>query len=317
MMPFAVKARDPFTRIVAGLVAALSLFAASCASAPRADPAFTPEAAAPSPESVRPPTWKPPHTSFFAGGPRATSPVTILVNSGSITGYSDEMKSPLWVCYRLFKVGEDAPGLGRIERFSIDDRTASKVTHDDYTGTGFDRGHMAPSAGIAKRYGEAGWRQTYLMSNIAPQTPGLNQRPWEAFEARESDVYAEELGEIWITTGPIYEGPCEELTASRGRTDIRVPSSFYKILATVKDGRVELLALEMKQTDRDAAPIRRFVTTVDDLERRTGIDFFADLPDPVEIAVEAASPAAFWDVEFVLRPTFPGNTRPLNTHPCD
>lgn len=260
------------------------------------------------------PEWRPNGTAYFAGIPRGGM-VRVLASEGFVVGYSEAEREPLWVCYRLFKV-DDPVSLGRIERFAVDERTESRVSHDDYTGTGFDRGHMAPSAGIAKCYGEAGWRRTYVMSNIVPQRPGLNQRVWEAFERLESEKYAETLGEVWVITGPIFEGPCEQMVSSKGETGVHVPSSFFKILATYHSGAAEVLAIEMKQTDRDPAPVRAFVRTVDEIERRTGFDFFADLPDGVESRVEASAPAALWEIQTELRPTFPGLDRALRTVPC-
>ena len=264
--------------------------------------------------------WVPGDGSFLAGVPRSSPglEVTVVPNEAFVVGYSEGVDQPVWVCYQLFEVDADAEGWGRIARFSVDDRTEARVSHDDYTGTGYDRGHMAPSSGIGKRYSEDAWAATYLMSNIVPQSPGLNQRLWEAFERQESDYYAQQLGTIWVTTGPIFEGQCRNLRSTdTGETGIRVPSSCYKIIAAVTDaGDVEMLAIEMTQFDRDEAPIADFVTTVDAIEDKTGLDFFSGLPDEIEAQSESSPPSGIWKTSWVLVPSFPGTPRPLSVVPC-
>ena len=269
---------------------------------------------------TRPDPWEPHPPPFFAGQPKPASSlqVKVLTTEGYVAGYSEKHQVPLWVSYRLFKVG-NTPGLGRISGFRIDNRTDARVSHNHYTGTGYDRGHMAPNSAISRRYGETAWKDTYLMTNICPQTPGLNQRPWERFEHRVSNFYAEELQEVWVTTGPILEGRCLKLDSTRkGRTDVRVPSHFYKIVAAMIDSRVEVLAIVMSQENRDGAPIRSFVTTVDEIESRTRLDFFHLLPDSIENAAEAdISPHSSWNVDFELMPTFPGRARGIKVWECE
>ena len=83
------------------------------------------------------------HSHAYAGLPRSTRPVRVLKNAGFIVGYSDARRNPLWVSYRVFKI--DTPTTHkRPSRFQADDRTQARVKHDDYTRSGYDRGHMAP-----------------------------------------------------------------------------------------------------------------------------------------------------------------------------
>src|SRR5690606_22183704 len=86
------------------------------------------------------------------GVPRSERPVEVLTNTAYTSGYSSETRTPLWVAYRL---DEDTPfePAPRLSRFLRDERVADPVTHDDYTGSGYDRGHLAPSAPIGRRYG--------------------------------------------------------------------------------------------------------------------------------------------------------------------
>ena len=71
--------------------------------------------------------------------------------------------------------------------FEVDPEAADCPTPDDYTRTGYDRGHMAPNYLIATRYGKVAQRETFLMSNIVPQTPELNRGPWRILEEKGID----------------------------------------------------------------------------------------------------------------------------------
>ena len=91
----------------------------------------------------------------YAGLPEATSypyQITVLTNQGYISGYCEERKNPAWVSYRVFKLA-DAESPPRPSRFTVDARTTSRIRHDDYTRSGYDRGHMAPNYAIGSRYG--------------------------------------------------------------------------------------------------------------------------------------------------------------------
>lgn len=265
-------------------------------------------------------SYNPPANSpLFAGIPRTRGDVdvTVLRSPGLIVGYSEAKQCPLWVSYRLFAVG-DKEGLGRISRFKTDNRTTAKVTHDHYTGTGYDRGHMAPSSGIAKRYDEAGWKATYKMTNICPQLPTLNQETWEAFERSVSGYYAERMGEVWVTVGPIFDGPCKKLDSTKvGRTDVQVPSHYYKIVVAKIDSRVEVLAVVMGQGTTGRHRISAFVKTVRHIEQKTGLNFLWRLPNNIEDAVEQDdTPHDDWEIGWELRPNFDGRPRTIRTYNC-
>lgn len=236
----------------------------------------------------------------------------LLENQGYVVGYSQETGTPLWVSYYLFETNDPAPSRPDVD-FAIDLRTGIQVTHDDYTNTGYDRGHMAPSAGIGKCYGEVAQLETYFTSNICPQAPGLNQRCWERFEHKVLNDYAQRLGEVWVFTGPIFEGPCRELEA-----DVRVPTAFYKIVVAAMNGEWDCIAIVMDNVRTDSSPIAKFVTSVDQIERRTGLDFLSGLPDRTEAALEARGTAsATWTPDFELNPRFSGETRSINDQACD
>lgn len=247
------------------------------------------------------------------GQPQASVPVMVLENIGYVSAYDPETRTPRWVSYRLFANGQFESG-ERPDSFSPDERVENPVVHEDYTNTGYDRGHMAPNAPVAKRYGQEAQEETFLTTNIIPQLPGLNQRGWQALEAVISDDWAENFQEVWVITGPIFEGACWEF-----KTDVRIPSHCYMVIVDIdeNDQSVHALGVIMEQRRVNVEPLEKFVVTVDEIEARTGIDFLRDLPDNVEASVESATADARWNIQQLLRPTFPGNARAIVRRACD
>ena len=124
----------------------------------------------------------PDDSPVFGGTPKSDSPLTILHNDAYWVGYSEEKRSPLWAAYRLVSVPENTEIAMRADSFLPDRRTSSQVTSDQYTGSGYDRGHLASSYSIAKCFGDAAQKQTFLMSNVVPQLHALNAGIWKSLE---------------------------------------------------------------------------------------------------------------------------------------
>jgi endonuclease G len=256
-------------------------------------------------------------THYFKGVPiTPAGAVQVLENEAYTVGFSSVTRTPLWAAYRLFEldpsVEQDRPNAD----FKADPRVnLQDLVHGSYTNSGYDRGHMVPSSPIGRCYGEGPQLETFIVTNICPQHPGCNQRAWERFEKHESYEYATRFGVIWVVDGPIFDSakPCEELLA-----DVRIPNAFYKIVVAEIDGKPEALAIVMRNERTEESPISDYVTTVDDIEARTHIDFFHELADNIEQAMEAdATPNARWETSFVLKPTFPGTDRPIKKQLCD
>ena len=228
----------------------------------------------------------------YAGNPVPTAvdgAVRILRNRAYVVGYSDALRNPLWVAYRLVDAdGEDETG-ERPEGFETDLRTVARVEHGDYTGSGYDRGHMAPNFGIARCFGREAQLETFLMSNIVPQKHALNAGPWKELEQREALNYTGRFREIWVVAGPLFHGE-----SKRMKSGVPIPNAFYKIQVDEHEGRVRSQAFIMAQDADEDSGMATMLVTVDEVERLSGLDFFPDLPDEVEHALEAADASRPW-----------------------
>lgn len=181
------------------------------------------------------------------------------------------------------------------------------VLPTDYRGSGFDRGHLAPSADrSANRPDNCA---TFLMTNIMPQSPDVNRGPWAMLESYCRDL-AEEGKELYIIAGGVGTGGDGEngFTSNfDGRSSnlpITVPASSWKVIVVLdrpglgvsgvtKNTRVIAVNMEHKQGVRgDPWDVKdggklRYITSVDEIERLTGYDFLASVPEDIQDEIEA------------------------------
>jgi endonuclease G len=228
----------------------------------------------------------------YAGLPRpegAPYSIRVLPNTGFVVGYCEAWSSPAWVAYRLFDVAGTGLAAERPERFEVDSRTAARIRPEDYTGSGFDRGHLAPNFGIARCYGPAAQKETFLMSNTVPQRAALNSGAWRELEQREALNYTGRFREIWVLTGPLFLGDERRLDAG-----VRIPDAFLKIQVDEHEGGLRVQAFILKQDAAAEEKLGVFLTTVDEIERLSGLDFFPELDAAVAAKLEAELPSRPW-----------------------
>ena len=206
---------------------------------------------------------------IYGGLPNATGyghPIVVLTNFGYLSGYCEAHRNPAWVGFSIssITVGSTAK---RPSRFITDTRTRS-ASHQDFTNSGYDRGHMAPNYAIGTRYGQEAQRETFLMSNISPQSRELNQIWWRILEEKEANDFAVRLERVWVVTGPVFKGEVKKL---HGGVDI--PTAFYRIILDEENGQPRVLAFIAPQTVTGHEPLAQFLTSVREIERQTGLDF--------------------------------------------
>ncbi|HJZ58966.1 MAG TPA: DNA/RNA non-specific endonuclease, partial [Gemmataceae bacterium] len=118
--------------------------------------------------------------------------------------YNNVRGTPNWVswCLRLSDLG-DAP---RAEFFPDPDlpKGFRRATPRDYTNSGFDRGHLCPRSDrdATKEAATA----TFVMTNIVPQAPNLNQKGWNDLEVYCRDLVWRKGQTLYIVAGPQGRG---------------------------------------------------------------------------------------------------------------
>lgn len=211
-----------------------------------------------------------------------------LDSPGFFVGYSEALRNPLWVKYRLFDVESFKRGK-RPGRFKTDDRTLARISHDDYTHSGYDRGHMAPNFGIATRYGREGQLATFSMSNIIPQTPTVNRNVWKEIEMLNAKNYGRCFGEILVITGPVFDKNPERL-----KNGVCVPEAYYKIVLDRTGDELRALAFLLPADSRPTRRLNSALVSIDEIEERTGVNFLTALSRADQKKLESAPAPHIW-----------------------
>ena len=231
----------------------------------------------------------------FAGAPRRTgapapNDIRVIDRGEFKIGWSPSLRHPVWCAYHVKAdcLFED----GKRPSFLIDHDVARAPRPADYTNSGYDRGHMVPNHAIVSRYGDGERRKTFLMGNIAPQSPQLNRGVWRDVEHRIADLWTARYGEIWVVVGCIPSSDGEKLSG----TDIDVPRRFYQVIIAQEGLDVRALAVIFPQNVPWSAWAARNIATIDEIEALTGLDFNPDLPEFIQTPLEADLPSRLWPV---------------------
>ncbi len=250
-----------------------------------------------SPDFVSVPPAPGDRSHLYAGTPVPVAPsaqiTRVLTNTGYLVGYDDQAGVPRWAAYRIADISPLPAPAARPDRFEVDRRTVARIDSDAYTGTGYDRGHLAPNHAIATRYGEPAQRETFLMSNIIPQKHRLNGGLWKRLELEIATAYPARFGEVWVLCGPVLGAPSARLSGA-GRNRPVIPTHCYMILVDESDGRMRAQAFLFPAEPADHARLADFLTTIDELEARTGLDFLTALPDDAQAALESTRASRVW-----------------------
>ena len=211
----------------------------------------------------------------------------VLTNTGYVVGYSDALGNPVWAAYHVRDIEpQEAPP--RPDDFQLDDRTAARIESSIYNRSGYDRGHLAPNFAIATQYGRIAQEETFKMSNITPQKHGLNAGLWKSLEQKIATNYPGRFGEVWVLAGPVFGERPEKL-----KRRVAIPDAFYMIIVDESDGRVRAQAFILPQ-DPVSTQLDSYLVSIDEIERRTGLDFFNELTPETQKVFEAHRVARAW-----------------------
>lgn len=218
-------------------------------------------------------------------GMPSTNSDQFLCRDGYAVGYNYDTKNADWVAYYVTAESVNITNK-RSNSFKEDTEMPdyARSTLADYKGSGYDRGHLAPSATMD--FTRESMKQSFLMSNMSPQLPGFNRVGWRVLEEHVRDL-ANEYNELYVVTGPIYEG--NEGTIGNG---VVIPSAFYKVI--LDPSFDEAIAFIVPHRDVSSSELANFITTIDEVERQTGLDFFAQTPDSIEDNMESVKWEEMW-----------------------
>ena len=139
---------------------------------------------------------------------------------------------------------------------------------------------MAPAADFA--FSQASIRATFLLSNAVPQHQAVNQGRWAQVEVAVRRLAAVSDA-TYVFTGPIFESSEIERI---GAGQVSVPTHTFKVILALQGTSKTMYAAIVPNAEMVKEPLNQFTVTVDEVERRTGFDFFSALEDPEEQDLE-------------------------------
>lgn len=219
--------------------------------------------------------------------------------------YDKAARVAKWVCYPYVH-GQGGSGRNNDPYafdplLSTNDQPNLSKSYDERTIAGIEyiRGHMVPSN---DRSGRCNY-DVFLSTNICPQATGLNS-PYKTREGRnvggiwghlEYDrIHKQWSGmcdTLYVVTGTVTKGSTNKVKDTDGKSVV-VPVALYKaVLAHSKQNEYRALGAYFENTNNPAETFSKENSiSIDELEKLTGEDFFCNLPDDVEKAIEAAAP---------------------------
>ena len=200
-----------------------------------------------------------------------------------------------WTCYQLHE-GNSMKNTSRNDAFTEDpDIPYNYCSHNsDYSGSGFSRGHLCPSADRLCSVEQN--KQTFYLSNMHPQYSKHNEGLWANLENLVRNRWNQTTyrDTLYIVKAATIDK--ENQIGSYTTSGLIVPKYFYMAILAVKNGQYKAIALWTEHTN--VADTNKhyadYAITIDELEQRTGIDFFCNLPDNIEAQVESTFDTSAW-----------------------
>lgn len=235
-------------------------------------------------------------------------------HAGMILEYSEVHKQAKWVAHMILPEIKEGK-VTRTNDFRIDKKIVSgTATQQDYfltdtltdgtveyTGFGYDRGHLAPSADF--RWSAKALSESYYYSNIAPQLADFNREAWKDLESLLRKYVINNNVPLYVVTMPILKEGLHSIKGSRNK--LTIPEQYAKVAYDPINKRCIGFILEHKKIEK---ALHNFAVTVDEVETLSGFDFFTTLNEAYETVLDKEAwfeDVAAGDVDPISQPSMP------------
>lgn len=177
-----------------------------------------------------------------------------------------------------------------------------QVKSTDFSGSGYDRGHMCPSGDRTKTVADNS--STFLMTNMIAQAPTNNQQTWANLESYCRSL-ANAGNELYIISGG--QGTSGFIAGGR----VAVPTNTWKVIMVLPSGTndvarvsgsTRLIAVFVPNNNNVSSDWRQYRVSVDTVESLTGYDFFSNVPVSIQSQIESIVDNQLiedWEIEIV------------------
>lgn len=205
--------------------------------------------------------------SFYGGvypeftNPKLSNNTQALCMDGFAIMYSGVSRTPLWSAeYLDRKRLQQAKEIDREDSFHEESRLpkSMRAKLSDYSGSGYDRGHLAPNGNMANRSQQY---DSFSLANIAPQSPRNNRYIWRNIESA-TRYLTQQYGEVYTITGVAFTSKKTKQLADR----VLVPSHFFKAVYIPASNQAGVYYAPNDESERIE------VISLDELTTKIGID---------------------------------------------
>ena len=224
---------------------------------------------------------------FFYGYPYgAPASNDLVMRDLYVLSNNDDTKFADWVAYKL-TLHEVDGALDLDRNWRSEEWLAGEETLEasDYTSASstsdYDRGHQAPLGSFKNSVYAS---QTNYLSNITPQKANLNRGPWVKLEGNIRTL-VQINRRAYVMTGPLYERNMADLP--KANEEHKVPSGYWKVVIVPTGSKTfEHAAFIMEQESGRKDDVKSKAVTIDEVERRSGLDLLWELEDSLEASKE-------------------------------
>jgi endonuclease G len=223
----------------------------------------------------------------------------LIKHSAMILSYDEKHEQARWVAHIILPDIKNGV-VSRTNDFRVDSSvstgSAEKV---DYWDSGYDRGHLAPSADF--RWSKIALSESYFYSNMSPQKPEFNREIWADLESFIREYVVDKNHQVYVVTGGILKEGLPQI----GKNQVSVPEKYFKVIIDPSNDTQAGIGFIIAN-QKSAYPVINFALSIDSVEKITGINFFASLPDTLENKIESKFDIKLWQTGYAN-----GNTKPL------
>ena len=184
-----------------------------------------------------------------------------LCMDGFAVMYSGVSRTPLWSAEHLDRKRlQQAKKIDREDSFHEESRLpqSMRAKLSDYSGSGYDRGHLAPNGNMANRSQQY---DSFSLANIAPQSPRNNRYIWRNIESA-TRYLTQQYGEVYSITGVAFTDKKAKQLAGR----VLVPSHFFKAVYIPASNQAGVYYAPNDESERIE------IISIDELTAKIGID---------------------------------------------
>ena len=158
----------------------------------------------------------------------------------------------------------------RSDEFMADPSVKGCPSPADYAGSGMDRGHLVPAADL--KWSPDAMQQSFLLTNVCPMHKTLNEGGWAKLEEKVRE-WTRRDSALLVFSGPVVSE--RDTTMADGH--VTVPGAFYKVVVAPCVRPMRAVAF-IYPNGHSGGRLRQYAVSIDEVERRTGLDFFPTLP---------------------------------------